>query len=237
VNPSVLAIHGAVANGAAWQGLERALRGDVAVDAPDLPGHGARRGEPFSLAGAVEELRARARALAARGPLLVAGDSLGGYLALAVAAGLDVPLLGVLAGGCTYELRGAGGAAARLTLIADALARLDGKRAAERFFAGVVRREAGPEIGDAIVARGLNVAMRGLTLRALLGHDTLADVRALGAPVIFINGARDLPIVWQTKRFAAAARRGRALVVPGAGHGVGLLRPEAFAAALRSLLG
>ncbi len=232
---TVLALHGAVANGAAWLGVQRALGDAMHVDAPDLPGHGARRAERFALEPVIAELIARATAHAARGPLLLAGDSLGGYLALAVGGRLDVPLLGVVAGGCTYALRGLTGAAARLTLAADALAALDGERAAARFFAGVLRREAGADIGDAIVARGLNVGMRGATLRALLGHDTLADVRAIRAPVTFVKGSRDVPIVWQTKRFAAAAAHGRAIVVPGVGHGVALLRPEAFAAALRAL--
>jgi len=230
----VLAIHGAVANGAAWLGVERALGGEMEVDAPDLPGHGMRRGERFELALVIAELTRRAAAHAAREPLVLAGDSLGGYLALAVAARLATPPAGVLAGGCTYALRGFGGAAARLTLVADALAKLDGEAAAARFFAGVLRREAGAEIGEAVVARGLNVAMRGVTLRALLGHDTLADVAAIVSPVAFINGSRDVPIVWQAQRFAGVAPRGRAIVVPGVGHGVALLRPQAFAATLRS---
>jgi len=234
--PRVLAIHGAVANAAAWLGLERELGAALPVDAPDLPGHGLRRAEPFVLEAVVSELSARAREVQASAPLLLAGDSLGGYLALAVAARLDTPPLGVLAGGCTFAMRGVAGAMARLTLGADAVAKLDGERAAARFFAGVLRREAGAEVGAAIVDRGLNVAMRAATLRALLGYDVLADVRAVAAPVVFINGARDVPIVWLAPRFARAARAGRAIAVPGVGHGVALLRPRAFAAALLALL-
>ena len=133
---TVLALHGAVANGAAWLGVQRALGDAMHVDAPDLPGHGARRAERFALEPVIAELIARATAHAARGPLLLAGDSLGGYLALAVGGRRDVPLLGVVACGCTYALRGLTGAAARLTLAADALAALDGERAASTQMSG-----------------------------------------------------------------------------------------------------
>ena len=57
----MLAIHGAVANAAAWLGLERELGAALPVDAPDLPGHGLRRAEPFVLEAVVSELSARAR--------------------------------------------------------------------------------------------------------------------------------------------------------------------------------
>jgi hypothetical protein len=60
--------------------------------------------------------------------------------------------------------------------------------------------------------------------RALIGHDALAEVRAIR-----------VPIVWNAARFSRAALAGQVIVEPNAPHGVGILRPAAFAGAIASM--
>ena len=52
--PVLVLIHGATANGRMWAPVRRILEArGYRVLTPDLPGHGARRAEPFSLQAAV----------------------------------------------------------------------------------------------------------------------------------------------------------------------------------------
>jgi hypothetical protein len=41
--------------------------------------------------------------------------------------------------------------------------------------------------------------MRNVTMRALIGHDVLADVHAIRVPITFIVGGWDVPIVWNAR--------------------------------------
>ncbi len=98
--PAVLLLHGLGATGAVWAHFSVLL--DRRVLVPDLPGHGPSSPLPHysfaTLAAAV------ARALPDGGPLIVAGHSLGGVLALELASGrYDVEVAGVLALGVKVE--------------------------------------------------------------------------------------------------------------------------------------
>lgn len=98
--PAVLLLHGLGATGAVWNHFAPLL--DRRVLVPDLPGHGPSSPLPHysfdTLAAAV------ARALPGKGPLVVAGHSLGGVLALELASGkYDVEVVGVLALGVKVE--------------------------------------------------------------------------------------------------------------------------------------
>ncbi|MEU4246750.1 alpha/beta fold hydrolase [Amycolatopsis sp. NPDC026612] len=98
--PAVLLLHGLGATGAVWNHF--AVQLDRRVLVPDLPGHGPSSPLPHysfaTLATAV------ARALPDGGPLIVAGHSLGGVLALELASGrYDVEVAGVLALGVKVE--------------------------------------------------------------------------------------------------------------------------------------
>jgi pimeloyl-ACP methyl ester carboxylesterase len=229
VRPLVIAVHGAVANAATWIPVRRCLAGECELRAADLPGHGSRRSEPFVLDAAIGELTRELKAAAVQRPVFVTGDSLGGYLALAAAAQAGPAVAGVIAGSCTFPMRGSAASMARLSLVADVVT-------AEWPFILLTRVVASPEVSAAIVAGGFAPAMRGLTLRALLGRDVLADVAAIDAPVIFVDGAFDLPIALYARGFARAARRGRYVIIPRAGHGVALTHPTAFAAAIRDCI-
>jgi pimeloyl-ACP methyl ester carboxylesterase len=223
-----VAIHGAVANAATWIPLQRALGDDADVLAFDLPGHGTRRAEAFDLEAAIGALTAMVVAEAALRPTVVAGDSLGGYLALGVAARAGYAVRGVIGGSCTFPMRGVAAAFARATLVLDPLVPAGA-------IAAVIAHACAPDVAEAIRERGLAPAMRGATLRALLGRDVMRDVAGIVSPIVFISGAFDIPIAWYANTFARAARDGRAVSVPRATHGVGLSHPEAFAAAARAL--
>ena len=222
----VIAIHGAAVNAAAWTPVQRLLERTTTLIADDLPGHGTRRAEPFVFATAVDEIVAAARN-AGPGAVLV-GESLGGYLALAAAARLGRTIAGVVAGSCTFAMRGWAGRMARLSLPLGAMVPPAALRA-------ILYRICEPDVASEIEVRGLAPAMRNETLRALIGYDVLADVRAVRVPIAFIVGGYDVPIVWNATRFARAAAVGTVLVEPNAPHLLAVMRPAAFARAIVSI--
>jgi pimeloyl-ACP methyl ester carboxylesterase len=232
----VVAVHGAVVNGAAWGGVRDALPAAIGFDAIDLPGHGTRRDEPFTFARALAALDATLARYDGR-DVVLAGDSLGGYLALAAAARTPLRLRGVVAGGCTFAILGAGGAlAAASGRVQDLAVRIAGERRAEELLARAATRFTSPENAAALVAGGFRLAARSESLFELAKHDTLADVRAIDAPIVFVNGAWDWPLRSGEGRFRAAARAGSLRIVPRHGHGVAFTAPQAFADAILSLL-
>jgi pimeloyl-ACP methyl ester carboxylesterase len=108
VNVGVVFLHGLRGSSSLWRHQVEAMRaaGHPAL-APDLPGHGGRRGEAFTLGGATEAVEGAAQVLAAQGlEVLVVGQSLGGYVGLHWAARTSVPLRGVLAAACSTTPRG-----------------------------------------------------------------------------------------------------------------------------------
>ena len=229
MRPLVIAIHGAAVNSATWLPVARALEGDADVDASDLAGHGTRRGDPFVLSESIAQLARKVTVASAKRRVFLAGDSLGGYLALATAAVMGEAVSGVIAGSCTYPMRGPAASLARLSLLADVIT-------SEWPFVAITKRFASHDVAAAIIARGFAPRLRGRTLRALLGHDVVGDIAAIKVPVVFVVGAFDVPIVWYASSMARVGSRTSVRVLRSAGHGVAFTHPDAFAEAIRACI-
>lgn len=228
----VVLVHGLRTSHTMWraqgEALDRAGHPWVAVD---LPGHGARLGEPFTLAACRAVLDDAAAALGGR--VAVVGLSLGGYVALDWAARTEL-VDRVVAAGCStspgHPLRRPWLALSRVVLRApdrgaglnDAMARL--------FI---------PPAGVADLAAGgysLEVMVPALT--EVAGADPIADLRTLagrGVPVHLVNGRWD-HFRMHERRFLAAHPGTTLTIVPGATHLVSLVRPVAFNRALLTAL-
>ena len=98
-------MHGTRTSSAIWRPQAAALRAHGhPVIAVDLPGHGARQHERFTLEGALATIDAAVRSCD-RPPLLV-GLSLGGYASLAYAGRYGERVAGVMLSGCSAEIKG-----------------------------------------------------------------------------------------------------------------------------------
>ena len=200
-------VHGTRTSSSIWDPQVAALeaRGHTTA-AVDLPGHGARRGERFTLEGALEAIDEAVAACLA--PPLLVGLSLGGYTSLAYAGRNEHRLAGVVLAGCSTELRGK----------PLGLYRHLAHHANRRFSVG----------GDTwhVVSD---------MLAAVAGYSPLADLRRLSLPVWLVNGARD-PLRLDERRYLRARPGTRLTVVPGAGHDVNTHAPAAFTGALLDFL-
>ncbi|WP_448073386.1 alpha/beta fold hydrolase [Georgenia yuyongxinii] len=229
--PTVLLLHGVRTSATMWRRQVEALAAaGVPTVVPDMPGHGARTQTPFTVAGALATIDDAAAG--ARGPLVVAGMSMGGYLAVHWAARTPHRPAAVLAAACCTQPHGPGLWAYRR--VARALGRTP---------------DGGARLGDALARRflpaaaqvdvaggGMALGVMDAVLAGMAGIDMLADLAALGeTPVWLVNGRWD-HFRTQERRFLRQCANGRLVVIPRATHPVSLVQPVAFNRILLELL-
>ena len=204
----VVLVHGVRTSSAIWEHQVRTLeQAGHACRTVELPAHGGRAGDRFTLDGALAAVDAAVRGCAA--PPLLVGMSLGGFVSLAYAAARPGRVAGLVLAGCSAEIRGKPVTAYR------------------RIAAGLVGRLRlrGAESWSVVTD----------VLSELRGHSGLRDLRHVTVPVDLVNGARD-PMRIDELRFLRAGHHVRLTVVRGAGHDVNLDAPEAFDAVVAAAL-
>lgn len=200
------------------EAVERTGRQALAVD---LPGHGARIGEPFSLESALAAVDEAVEVLGGRAA--VVGLSLGGYVGIAYAARRPERVAGLVAAGCSTDPRSWVTDAWRV--LARGIARLPdrGERLNARAVALAIPPEGAADLGAGGFALDVMVGMLGEMRRA----DPLGDLARVRCPVWVVNGSLD-HFRTQERRFVEACPTARLVVVRGATHLVNLVRPVAF---------
>ncbi len=219
---SFVLVHGVRTSATMWRAQREFLEPlGFEVATPDLPGHGTRIGERFSLAGAMNAIDS---ALAPGGTAVLVGFSLGGYLSIRYAASRSGRVRGLVAASCGTEpyrllLAGYRMVAAAVHALPDRGARLN-----ERMVRASVRDPQG--VRD-VLAGGVALEVMGDVLRELRMLDVRGCLRRIQAPVWFVNGSRD-HFRLQERRMLAATRNGRLVRIPRANHMVSFARPDLF---------
>jgi pimeloyl-ACP methyl ester carboxylesterase len=231
--PVLVLLHGATANGRLWAPVRRILESrGYRVLTPDLPGHGARRAEAFTLQAAVQTV-VETVASVEPAQVIVVGDSLGGYVTMASAGALPPSQLrGIVPSGCTMLFQGSALWPFRIKSLAHKL--LSAVVGEKRLLGPRFVRQLG-KIGvseaDArdLIDGGVNMAVFGDCVRALTGVNFPVMLSAARVPVLLVNGGDDKQILRDRIRYEAAVPRARHVIFAGAGHGVSLLRSQEFA--------
>ena len=194
--------------------------------APDLPGHGSRANEVFTLASAAEAI---AEAIdEAGGRAVLVGHSLGGYAAMELAATSPQRVRGLVLSGASLEPGGSWAPAFR------AFGWFLGSRYVG---AGLAQRPVHP----GAVSTRYRRADRG---RPILGRRRIgrassdrgpavpARLAAYPGPTMLLNGELDVILRLGERAFLRAAQHGRRLLIPRATHLAHLDRPDLFSAAV-----
>ena len=236
--PVLLFLHGAGLNRAMWQPVIRRLDPRWRTVAIDLPGHGALGDAgPYTLEAAAKTVAEAARALAPARVILV-GDSLGGYSALAASKLLDpAQVVGYFLGGCSQNFQGKHRRSLRLrAALMRLLIPLFGEERLARKSAEKLVGQL-PEISkqdiDAMVSARMRLRAFPEAVAALATADVLPLVRAISQPLVFVNGTKDEGPMEQEAAFVAAARQGSSVHFD-CEHGVSLLKSAEFASALEA---
>lgn len=221
-NPTVIFVHGLRTSAAMWDEQVRALTAaGFPTRAIDLPGHGTRRDETFTMAGAIDTIDQTVANLE-RPEYVLVGLSLGGYTVLRYASqvrrasqdgGHSKPdpapgLLGVVAAACSTDPS------------------TKPVRAYRDIAAWVVSRwtrlRNQPPSSDQLL---WSVVTEALT--ALAPVSSIADIKQVEVPVLLLNGRWD-HLRLEERAHLAAAPQGRLVVIPGAKHDVSLEAPVQF---------
>lgn len=218
----VLLVHGIRASATMWRFQEQTLRAaGYPVLAIDLPGHGQRMGEPFTVPAALAAIDDGVAALGGR--VLLVGLSLGGYYAVAYAAEHPDRVAGLVAAGCSAVPRGV--LLEGYRLLARVIHRLPDRGL---WLHETMARRLLPAAGARDVLAGgaaLDVMDSGLLATSTL--TPLASLAAYPGPIWLVNGALD-HFRLNERRFLAACSNGQVVVVPGATHLSSLAQPERF---------
>ena len=229
----VVLVHGIRTSATMWRAQVAYLeeRG-TPVTAVDLPGHGTRRGEEFTLDEAFATIDRAVRDAASRGPVLLAGHSMGGLLSIAYTGSDDAPpVAGFVAASCTSLPRGIGLAAYRfLARRFDSLPDR-GLGLTNRVLDRTLPAETRPDFG----AGGYAFDAQDTALASLSVLDLLTALRRIDVPLWFVNGQWD-QLRMNEKLFTTIAPDAELIVVPRTTHLVTAMRPRVFNAVLNVAL-
>lgn len=229
----VVFVHGIRTSSTMWRAQLAYLeeRGNAVV-AVDLPGHGTRRGEQFTLDEAFATIDRAVQDAATRGPVLLVGHSMGGLLSIEyVGREQRPPVAAFVAASCTSIPRGIGLSAYRFfTRRFDSLPDR-GLGLTNRVLDRTLPPETRPDFG----AGGYAFDAQDTALASLSTLDLLASLRRIDVPLWFVNGQWD-QLRMNEKLFLSVARHAELVVVPRTTHLVTAMRPRVFNALLEVAL-
>ena len=228
--PAIVFLHGTRLSRAVWTPQLAVLGNEFHAIAMDLPGHGERAAEAFSLEAAVEAAADVIRRRASGGRAVVVGLSLGGYVAMALAAGHPELVRGLVVAGASADPIGINALPYRA--LAGALSRLRTSRP-DRLNAWFFRWRYAASISDPIIAGGFWPTGGAAALRSLVGQRFGLQLAGFQGPTLIVNGQYDVMFRLTAPRFAATSRKVRRLQIRGATHLSNLDRPAAFSHAVR----
>jgi pimeloyl-ACP methyl ester carboxylesterase len=227
---TIVFLHGTRLTGAEWAVQVASLSDEFDCLTPDLPGHGDAADVPFSVDVAAERIAALIERDATGGRAILVGLSLGGYVAMAVAARWPERVAGLAIAGATAEPLGPRtilyrGLAAIFTIVPERT--LD---AVNRWFFGW---RYPPEIANPILAEGFFFEGGAVAVLSLIGEPFKPRLAAFPGPSLLLNGEFDMVFRPTERSFAAVAASPRRVLIRRATHLSNLDQPAAFTAAIR----
>ncbi|MFF5425305.1 MULTISPECIES: alpha/beta fold hydrolase [unclassified Streptomyces] len=227
--PPIVFVHGTRFSAGQWSSQLDALRDEFRVAAVDLPGHGARSAQPWSLDAATEIIASAVDSLEC-GPALVVGHSLGGYVSLEFARRCPERLRGLVLAGASASTRGPWATPYRW--LAGLVPRLPADRLS-RWNDRLLRRLHPPEVVEATIRAGYAFHSLPAAWGEVLGRFDASAMRRVAAPVLILNGEKDTVFRSGEAEFARAHADARVELIPRARHLANFDDPAAFSAAVR----
>ncbi|MGW4892932.1 alpha/beta fold hydrolase [Kitasatospora sp. NPDC004240] len=227
--PPIVFVHGTRFSAGQWSPQLAALQEDFRVAAVDLPGHGARSAQPWSLNAATEIIASAVDSLD-HGPALVVGHSLGGYASLEFARRRPERLRGLVLAGASASTRGPWAIPYRL--VAGLVPRIPTDRLT-RWNDRFLRRLYPPGVVDATIRSGYAFHTLPAAWGEVLGRFDANAMRHVAAPVLILNGEKDPVFRSGERAFVRAHPHARIELIPRARHLANFDDPEAFTDAVR----
>ncbi|MGV2902785.1 alpha/beta fold hydrolase [Microbacterium sp. AGC62] len=230
MSAQIVLVHGIRTSATMWRAQLAYLEAHgYAATAVDLPGHGTRMSEDFTLHQALHTIDAAVRAAAEKGPVVLVGHSMGGLLCLAYVGGAETPpVAGLVAAACTSLPSGAGLRAYRLFARAVDSLPDRGMWLTARMLQATIPAETRSDFA----AGGYALDTQDAALRSLAALDVAAAVPRIKIPLWFVNGQYDQLRLNETL-FRRLASHAELIIVPRTTHLVTAMRPRIFNAVLQ----
>lgn len=224
----LLLVHGSRLSSSQWAPQVPLLRDEVGLTLVDLPGHGTRVDETFTLARCVEVVDEAVRLVPADVAVVLVGHSLGGYAAMAYAAAHPGALDGLVLAGASAVPTGPGAAVYRgVAALTDRV----GPERMTRVNDRVLRRLYPPERVDPVIAGGYFFDPTAAAWREVMARCRPSMLARVRCPVLLLNGRYDQLRIG-ARAYLRACPTAREEILPRAGHLSTLDQPVAFAEAL-----
>lgn len=225
----IVFVHGTRFSAGQWSMQVAALRDEFPVAAVDLPGHGERAAQPWSLSSATEVIASAVDSLDS-GPALVVGHSLGGYASLEFARRCPERLRGMILAGASASTRGLWAAPYRW--VATLVPRIPADRLT-RWNDRLLRRLYPREVVEATIRSGYAFHTLPAAWADVLGRFDAGAMRHVKAPVLILNGEKDTVFRAGEADFARAHPCARVELIPRARYLANFDDPDAFTDAVR----
>lgn len=227
----IVLVHGTRLSRTQWAGYVERLPG-FEVATPDLPGHGDALGLAFSAETAVARIAEAVEGGTPGLPVVLAGHSLGGYMAQLYATANPGRLSGLVLIGSSAVPEGLGAGVYRgLGAMIDRVGHDRWGRGAD----ALIRRVAGPEALASAMAGGASYEATQDAWATVMGECRPAGLREVTCPVVLLGGRLDQLHV-HARRYAACCRDGRVVTVPRATHLLPLTHPQVVARSIADLV-
>lgn len=225
----VVLVHGIRTSATMWRAqVEYLRRRGIGVTAVDLPGHGSRMSEEFTLDEAFATIDRAVRDAATRGPVILSGHSMGGLLCIEyVGAEQPPPVAAFIAASCTSIPQGLGLHTYRALVRGFDSLPDRGMWLTDRMLDRILPQETRADFG----AGGYALDAQHVALRGLSVLDLLTALQRIDIPLWFVNGQYDQLRI-NERLFLRVARHAELIVVPRTTHHVTVMRPRVFNALL-----
>jgi pimeloyl-ACP methyl ester carboxylesterase len=230
--PALVLVHGSTVTRHMWWPQLRGLAESYHVIAPDLPGHGALAQIPFTLAAA-ERVIAEIITQETSGSALVAGLSLGGYIAIQLAENHPNLVTGLVLSGCSINFLGFSGLYLKIMSRLIQIGWLQPSRAQAEQKVRQMFPRALSAAAEAQIQAGVFPESLGSSFAELAGKDFTTSLARYPGPGLILNGEKDKISRKREKQFVSAMLKGQLKIIPNAGHACSMDQPEAFNQAVR----
>ena len=227
--PPIVFIHGTRVTRAIWRPQQVGLADTFRVVTLDLPGHGSAAGRRFRLADAVDHV-AEIIDEAAGGRALVVGLSLGGYVAMELAASHPGRVAGLVLCGASTEPWAV--IPQPLRIAAQAMLGLE-DGVPQRWSRGFVGPLRALRSREWRASQRVRFDVGGQALLEIAGRRFRPRLAVYRGRSLIINGAHDPLFRRQETAFLGSTRNGSLLILAGAGHLMNSDVPDVFNRAIR----
>ncbi len=231
--PTLMLLHGSVVTRTMWGPQLCDLSDEYRVIAPDLPGHGALAHLPFSFSYAVRVL-ADLIQQEGNGLALVAGLSLGGYVAIELAHHHPELVKGLVLSGCRSNFRGGLGLYLKIVSALMENGWLQQNRDKIERKTRALFPPSLASLAEAQIQAGLYPEALGSAFAEMAGQDFATLLARYPGPVLVLNGEHDVPARRAKPALTKDLDRVQVRVVPKAGHACSFEQPDVYTSEIRA---